>query len=380
MMATPFLDSDSDGSESPTIQYQPVPIVRRASIHRAILDEASDSDDDAGDSEHDDDRDNEDEDEDGTYEEASVALPAASADSKKPVSPVSETSESSAVCLVATSDEGGMACDPKPTARPTIYEILTAESVDWCRYCGTTEGVNWRPGPWGKRTLCNKHGCDFKGYGFACKLPRLNLTGFSHESIHDRDRPVLQLFCSVCQDMRSYVDNVLVRCDGCPKAYHQKCCPHGGISDKVAHSAEPWFCTAECTDNVHKRRIVVELPRKRLPLMSTPKNGSAVDTPNPSRSSSPALPPPADGGRKSPARKPLTRTSSRRSPSRTKPAAVDRIHTLTPPVDLEERSDRRAEKSPRRRPRTKKSLLAAAVEDAFPMVSTPISTVSSDEG
>jgi hypothetical protein len=270
-----------------------------------------------------------------------------------------------------------MVCDPKPTARPTIYETLTAESVDWCRYCGTTEGVNWRPGPWGKRTLCNKHGCDFKGYGFACKLPRLNLTGFSHESIHDRDRPVLQLFCSVCQDMRSYVDNVLVRCDGCPKAYHQKCCPHGEISDRVAHSAEPWFCTSDCAGNIHKRRIVVELPRKRLPLMSTPKNGPALDTPDISRASSPVIPAPTEG-RKSPARKPLTRTSSRRSPTRTKSASVDRIHTLTPPVELEERSDRRAEKSPRRRPRTKKSLLAAAVEEAFPMVSTPISTISSD--
>lgn len=43
---------------------------------------------------------------------------------------------------------------PRPTATPTIYEKLTKASVDWCRYCGTTEGVNWRPGPWGKRTLC----------------------------------------------------------------------------------------------------------------------------------------------------------------------------------------------------------------------------------
>jgi hypothetical protein len=43
---------------------------------------------------------------------------------------------------------------PRPTATPTIYQKLTKASVDWCRYCGTTEGVNWRPGPWGKRTLC----------------------------------------------------------------------------------------------------------------------------------------------------------------------------------------------------------------------------------
>lgn len=43
---------------------------------------------------------------------------------------------------------------PRPTAYPTIYQKLTKASIDWCRYCGTTEGVNWRPGPWGKRTLC----------------------------------------------------------------------------------------------------------------------------------------------------------------------------------------------------------------------------------
>lgn len=36
----------------------------------------------------------------------------------------------------------------------TVFQHLTEASIDWCRYCGTTEGVNWRPGPWGKRTLC----------------------------------------------------------------------------------------------------------------------------------------------------------------------------------------------------------------------------------
>lgn len=43
---------------------------------------------------------------------------------------------------------------PRPTSTPTIYQKLTKANIDWCRYCGTTEGVNWRPGPWGKRTLC----------------------------------------------------------------------------------------------------------------------------------------------------------------------------------------------------------------------------------
>ncbi|KAI9261156.1 hypothetical protein BY458DRAFT_439668 [Sporodiniella umbellata] len=38
--------------------------------------------------------------------------------------------------------------EPRPTAQPTLYQKLTKANVDWCRYCGTTEGVNWRPGPW----------------------------------------------------------------------------------------------------------------------------------------------------------------------------------------------------------------------------------------
>lgn len=43
---------------------------------------------------------------------------------------------------------------PRSTCTPTIYQKFSKQSIDWCRYCGTTEGVNWRPGPWGKRTLC----------------------------------------------------------------------------------------------------------------------------------------------------------------------------------------------------------------------------------
>jgi len=50
--------------------------------------------------------------------------------------------------------EGVPLADPRPTQTPTIFQQLTQSGIDWCRYCGTTEGVNWRPGPWGKRTLC----------------------------------------------------------------------------------------------------------------------------------------------------------------------------------------------------------------------------------
>ncbi|CAG8764322.1 19325_t:CDS:2, partial [Dentiscutata erythropus] len=145
---------------------------------------------------------------------------------------------------------------PRPTQTPTVFENLTKSGIDWCRYCGTTEGVNWRPGPWGKRTLCNKHGCDYKGYGFACKLPRLDLTGFVNETVEEREQ--------------SFVGNVLVRCEGCPKAFHQKCFVEG-IDDETVQGTEPWYCEKGCQDNLRRKRIVVELPRKRLPLMSTPK-------------------------------------------------------------------------------------------------------------
>ncbi|SAM02359.1 hypothetical protein [Absidia glauca] len=167
--------------------------------------------------------------------------------------------------------------DPRPTCHPTLYQKLTKANVDWCRYCGTTEGVNWRPGPWGKRTLCNKHGCDYKGYGFACKLPRLDLTGYVHESLHDRDRPVLQFYCAACHRMESWKTNVLVRCEGCYKAHHQKCYQgHGqALSDAFVASDQPWYCDDECRDNVARRRVVVEISRKRLPLMCAPTKNQA---------------------------------------------------------------------------------------------------------
>ncbi|KAK3809077.1 MAG: hypothetical protein JOS17DRAFT_661846, partial [Linnemannia elongata] len=150
---------------------------------------------------------------------------------------------------------------------PTLFQMLTKANIDWCRYCGTTEGVNWRPGPWGKRTLCNKHGCDFKGYGFACKLPRLDLTSYAHETVDQRIRPVLQHFCHGCQSQESTSGNKMLRCEGCPKAFHQACHGDSPISDDVASSDKAWFCDESCRENVKKKRVCVELPKKRLPLM-----------------------------------------------------------------------------------------------------------------
>ncbi|KAI8979037.1 hypothetical protein BDB01DRAFT_898500 [Pilobolus umbonatus] len=186
-----------------------------------------------------------------------------------------DSTKNTTVSTEKKSDNSSIKVDPRPTSQPTLFQTLSKENIDWCRYCGTTEGVNWRPGPWGKRTLCNKHGCDYKGYGFACKLPRLDLTGFVKESIESRDRPVLQLYCSGCQKKDSWEGNVLVRCEGCPKAFHQKCFSNEELTDDFVASDEPFFCDNACCENTRRKRIVVELPRKRLPLMCAPKNSSS---------------------------------------------------------------------------------------------------------
>lgn len=65
---------------------------------------------------------------------------------KKDESELKETISSTSRCQLI---ESVLEKDDK-----TVFQHLTDASIDWCRYCGTTEGVNWRPGPWGKRTLC----------------------------------------------------------------------------------------------------------------------------------------------------------------------------------------------------------------------------------
>lgn len=86
---------------------------------------------------------------------------------------------------------------------------------------------------------------------------------------------MLQLYCSGCQHKDSWQGNVLVRCEGCPKAFHQNCCPSGELTDEFVASKESWFCDANCSENARRKRIVVELPRKRLPLMCAPKSNSS---------------------------------------------------------------------------------------------------------
>ncbi|KAJ1763376.1 hypothetical protein LPJ69_002519 [Coemansia sp. RSA 1752] len=192
-----------------------------------------------------------------------------------------EQAKSQYECDSDTLSLSGESCVETVTAatreslRPTVFEELSRNGVDWCRYCGTTEGINWRPGPWGKRTLCNKHGCDYKGYGFASKMPRLNLKSFADEALESRIRPVLQTFCQICQQDFSEGDNILAHCDGCHRAYHQSCHPHG-----VPHitAGSLWFCEPACRDNARRKRILVELPKCRLPYMCSPRHAQSAQS------------------------------------------------------------------------------------------------------
>ncbi|KND01978.1 uncharacterized protein SPPG_02485 [Spizellomyces punctatus DAOM BR117] len=168
-------------------------------------------------------------------------------------------------------DEPVKDCVVRQSHRPTIYEEFTQKGIDWCRYCGVTKAgqtAAFRPGPWGRRTLCNKHGCDYKGYGYADKQSRLDLTQFRGESLGERCRPVLQDFCIVCFQRTSPNGTVLVQCDGCPRAYHIEC--HGKIPDSVwADSNEiTWYCGETCATNRKTTRIGLDLPKKNLPYMN----------------------------------------------------------------------------------------------------------------
>ncbi|KAI7879678.1 hypothetical protein K492DRAFT_108231, partial [Lichtheimia hyalospora FSU 10163] len=144
--------------------------------------------------------------------------------------------------------------DEQDGVHRTIFERLTHAGIDWCRYCGTTEGVNWRPGPWGKRTLCNKHGCDYKGYGIASRLPRLDLSAFTNEKLEDRRRPVVQQFCVVCQKPESTNDNKLIPCEGgCSRAYHQQC--RIPAITTAAYQDQQWCCSTVCRENRKRNKV-----------------------------------------------------------------------------------------------------------------------------
>ncbi|OMH84419.1 hypothetical protein AX774_g2059 [Zancudomyces culisetae] len=190
-------------------------------------------------------------------------------------------------------------CEEFPVAlcedKRTVFQLFTSLGIDWCRYCGTTEGINWRPGPWGKRTLCNKHGCDYKGYGFASKTPRLDLRSFIGETVEQRIMPVLQSYCYVCLSDKSPEEDPLLSCIGCPNSYHLKC--YEKSHSTLPYSQLPWLCHSACRDSFRKKRIVVELQKRKLPFMCSSSlkrfssESSDISLSPPASSLSPASPP-----------------------------------------------------------------------------------------
>lgn len=120
------------------------------------------------------------------------------------------------------------------------YTLQVSISLLWCE----TQGID---------CIANsKHGCDYKGYGLASRLPRLDLSGYMDEKIEDRIRPVVQEFCIVCQCSEQADSNQLIHCQGgCSRAYHQQC-------HKPSITVNPsatWYCNALCKENRKLKKV-----------------------------------------------------------------------------------------------------------------------------
>ena len=102
----------------------------------------------------------------------------------------------------------------------------------------------------------SKHGCDYKGYGLANRLPRLDLSAFLNEKLNDRTRPIVQDFCIVCQSPgQTDKDYQLIYCQGgCSRAYHQHC--HTPlITVNPAIDSVRWYCSALCRENRKLKKV-----------------------------------------------------------------------------------------------------------------------------
>ena len=131
--------------------------------------------------------------------------------------------------------------------RRQIYEYFSEKGVNWCRYCGVAgeTGTFWKLGPWGDRTLCHKHGCEFFGCGFArVTKTRLDLTKFYGEKRSDRIKPIISEYCSTCW-LKFDENEDYVSCNGCPLAYHKTCLNNH-------HQSTPFYCTENCHENFEK--------------------------------------------------------------------------------------------------------------------------------
>lgn len=139
-----------------------------------------------------------------------------------------------------------------------IYEKFTEKGIDWCRYCGVAgeTGTFWKLGPWGDRSLCHKHGCEFFGCGFArVTRTRLDLTEFYGEKRSDRKRPIISEFCSICWN-RFGPECEIISCSGCPISYHKSC------KNTCSEFNFPFYCSEICKENLKNSLIRPQFPSK----------------------------------------------------------------------------------------------------------------------
>lgn len=101
--------------------------------------------------------------------------------------------------------------------------------------------------------LFSKHGCDYKGYGLASRMPRLDLSLFAHEKLKDRIRPVIQHFCTVCQSPElDQQKNPLIMCEGgCSRAYHSQC----HTTPIKPNNSMRWYCSSACMENRKRNKV-----------------------------------------------------------------------------------------------------------------------------
>lgn len=131
-----------------------------------------------------------------------------------------------------------------------LYARLGKHNKNWCRFCGTTAGHKWYPGPWGPRTLCYRH-------SESCKTTdKLDLSCFLHEK--ERKEPVIRDYCRKCWN-RLDVRSSCLRCYGCPFSYQVGCVPP---NSRMINNH--WFCSGACQANLEKLGINVNLPYQAI--------------------------------------------------------------------------------------------------------------------
>lgn len=142
----------------------------------------------------------------------------------------------------------------------SIYEKFTEKGIDWCRYCGVAgeTGTFWKLGPWGDRSLCHKHGCEFFGCGFArVTRTRLDLTEFYGEKRIERKKPIISEFCSICWNRFTESDQIL-SCSGCPISFHKSC---RSLEQEQQHQ---FYCSDNCKYSWKNSLIRPQFPSKSL--------------------------------------------------------------------------------------------------------------------